>query len=577
MIYVVKYNAQFELYIFRKPIIKYMELINKKIHFFSILIILIILIIPSFMLIFWNSKLSDEAYYTGFLQSDQLVYTGLFRSVVERGNGIFYSYPYSPPGDDNPAVYFQLPFTLLASIWTLTNNLVISWEIYRYIFGFIFLYFVLIFLNDIFKIFFKETEFKPHSQYYLLTIFIILISGGGLAWIVSLLKVSFSADASSAGLIETFKKVEGNYHWWFLNLFRNIFYPLETGYHAFFFLSLIGITRKRYFLIASGHILACINGVFVGAELSMILIAYFFIEFIIRRTKYNFLNLLSAVIIFAAFFSYYQYYLGSFPIGKDLVSRLKVTIYDIIPVIENIYGYGILLLTTPFVFFNKDFRNRIFKTEHGRLLFIWLIVVFALIQNDKFLPTGKNIQPPHFTRGYFFSILVIISALGLFPFWTKLYTRKVKTSFFTLVLAVLFFIPDNILFVSERFTDIPHPNVLTISKETKSALDFLNNLNKQKVTFSPDRNFADLVISHTPHCTIFGQLYPTPFNDEKTAMIEKFFRNENVEEFVNKYHIDLIILPKTYMAPFERIVKRNSWVNIYHNSQWVIYDLYSRQ
>lgn len=550
---------------------------DKKFLIIAVILSILIVFIPIVLQIYWHKKTSDELWFCGFLQSDQIVYTALFRSVIEKGNGISYSYPYSQPGDENPPVFFQIPFTILAYLWKISaNNLIIPWEIIRIIFGIGFFIVLFVSVFELFKLFYPDKKDKDNFNAHILLIFLILAFGGGIAWLISIIKfiiISLSNQGAAPNFLEIFGQVELSYHWWFLNLFRNIFYPLELQYHFLFFLAVLGVVRKNFPMVFAGQFLSCWSGVFVGIEISAILIPYFILEYIINRDKKHLYQFILLSLSFLLFVGYYNYLLPKYPVAGSLVEQHKSTIYDTIPLHSYFAAYGILLFTTPFVFINKKFRILIFRNPSGRFLLVWLLTVGGLIFNDKFLPTEKIFQPPHFTRGYFFTISVLISSLGLYPYWETFITKYNKYSKIFSILIFLFFIPDNILFLAERFSEPPHFLFLTIPKESKETFDFLNTIKTPKVIFSADRNLGGQIPAFTHHYSIFGLLYSTPFNEEKGIMAEKFFRNVDVDIFIKKYSINIIIIPKVLSANFEKIIKQPNWEVIFQNPIWKIYEI----
>ena len=546
-----------------------MKFFNKQILFFSGIIIIIIILIPILIEVYWEKNTPEDFFFTGFLQSDQITYTALFRSVFERGNGFSYSYPYANPGAENPPVIFQIPFTLLAWLWKLSGgSLIIPWEIVRIIFGVGFFILLFIFASEVLRLFYPKKEKCLEFQWYIFLFFLILATGGGVAWFISLIKYNiyrFTETESLLNYMEVFTNVEESYHWWFLNIFRNIFYPLEMEYHFFFFLAIVGVIKKMPVFVLLGQIMACMSGVFVGIEISTILIVYFLLESLIQRKKEIVIHLLGSILIFLIFIYYYKIFLSRFPVAKSLVEQHKTNIHLLIPIREYISAYGILLILVPLIFLLKKTRNTIFNKDSGRLLIIWLIVVISLMLNDKWL--GKrSIQPPHFTRGYLYTVLLTISAVGIFPYWEKLLNRQKKSAFVILLFAFLIFIPDNVLFVIEQLSEQPHLFVLSIPKETKEALDFLNSIPEREVAFSPERRFGDQIPAFSPHNSTYAQIYATAFDDEKT------FTDKDFTNFVKEYSISLVVLPKIYIKYFyARGFISDKWKLIFENSMWSIY------
>jgi hypothetical protein len=262
------------------------------------------------------------------------------------------------------------------------------------------------------------------------------------------------------------------------------------------------------------------------------------------------------------------------PVAKSLVDQHKLTLYETIPLHKCFPSYGILLLTTPLVFLNKNFREKIFKTHEGRFLFVWLIVVGGLIFHDKILPPKLTFQAPHFSRGYFFSILVLLSSLGLYQEIKKSLTKFKRMKIMFPILAILFFIPDNVLFIVDRLSENPHSFFLTISTESKQTLDFLNTVKPQKVVCSLDRNLGAIIPAFTNHYSIFGLLYATPFNEEKEILLfNKLLQNKDVDFVIDKYKINIIIISQRYFSVFDRKIARPEWKILYKNYFWKVYEV----
>jgi hypothetical protein len=257
-----------------------------------------------------------------------------------------------------------------------------------------------------------------------------------------------------------------------------------------------------------------------------------------------------------------------------LSQQHKQSLYQLIPMHKYFPAYGILLLTTPLSFLNKDFRETILKNREGRMILCWACAVGLLILNDKFLP-GVGFQPPHFTRGYLFSALVMLSGLGLFPAFRKIHQKGGGKAAMFIILFLTLILPDNILFTVERFTEPPHPLVLSIPPESRDALDFIKNLPDMENVFCPDRKFGYLIPAFTPHSSIFSELYVTVDNENKVREIQYFFSGQDKNSFIEKHRITIIILPHygNLIRLFEERVKTPDCPMIYDNRMWRIYKI----
>ncbi|MFH1563985.1 MAG: hypothetical protein ABIF11_11320 [Nitrospirota bacterium] len=541
-----------------------MGYLNKNIYIVVFLSILLILLVPMFLLYYWGRNIPDGFYFSNLLQSDQLTYTSLFRSVWERGNGFFYSYPYSVPGQDNPMVNFQIPFVILAWLWkAFSENIVLTWEVFRFLFGALFFSFVFLSTFEIARSFFKDELKELEHQSYFLVVFLLLIYGGGIAWVFTFFKFLFFNSGLELTFLETFREVEKHYHWWFLNLYRNFMYPLELFYHFLFFFAIYNLIKRRITLVLIAQLLACGSGVFIGIELSAIIIVFFIVEVFFLKNRNNLIYLLTSILIFMVFIFYYTYFLNLFPVTKSIYQQHRIE-YDKIPLCEYFYGYGFLTILIPLLFLSRKFRKFFISKFEGRVLLIWMLVVGALIQNDKWM-LGKGIQPAHFTRGYFYSVLLLISSIGLFPIWVKVRKKNIKKSVLILILSLVIFLPDNIMFTLLRFKETPHPY-------PKPLFEFLNRIKEPKVIFPLDRNLGSQIPAFTHHHSMIGTEYTTPFNDEKVEMIRMYFNKQGAERVVKKYFIDIIIVNSEFLNKFEKNVKLPDWKMIYQNATWSVFD-----
>ena len=539
--------------------------------------IFLVILIPTLYQIYWKQNTPVDFYYPGFLISDQNTYTAIFRSVFDRGNGITYSYPYSAPGADNPPVFFQLPFTLLAWLWKVTGNLLATWEIFRYAFGLGFLWMLYVLVSGLFESFYPD-DMKERAAHSLLnTLFIILIFGAGLAWFIAAFRYGVTRLAGTppphAGFLESFIDVESNYAGWILNIFRNTFNPLEGIYHFFFFMAVVGVISEKRTLIIAGQVLTCLSGVFAGIEISAILICFFALEYLYTRQGRRLSQLVTSVLVFALFILYYKIFMEWFPISRNLVHQHLINIHGIIPLRCYFPAYGILLFSAPISLLDKKFRNMFFYRREGRLLFAWLIVVVCLSQNDKILAMQKSIQPAHFLRGYLYTVLFLISSLRFFPNLIRIARHnslKVK-----IILAGLFLlmIPDNFLNLKMLWIYEPHPYFLIIPRDSKAVLDFLNTLPSQENILCSDIRLGDQIPAFTHHSSVIAMYYATPFDDDKKRMSENFYENVDVEEFLQKYRITSFIIPNGTKIPLDEKIERAEWKVLYENDTWKVYQI----
>ena len=546
---------------------------NGKWYIASGLLICLACFIPVFTVIYWRSHPPEDFVNIGFLQPDQPTYTAFYRSVFERGNGFSYSSPYTTPGKDNPPVSFQLSFTLLAWIWKITGGrIILTWEIFRVIFGIGFFALVFVFAREVFSRFYPDAEKTAFGRWFIFSFFAILLLGGGVAWIIAGFHYLVSLlSGNPKDYMVFFKGVERPYGDWFLCLFRNAFYPLELFHHFCFFLAAVGVLKKKPLLILSGQVLACMGGVFGGIEVSAVLLSFYAVEIILERKRRSLTLPIACMGVLILFLSYYKIFLTLFPATRSLIEQHELTHLGIIPPASFFPGYGIFLLAAPAVFLSGKFRRVVTGSREGRFLLVWIFVVTLLIQNDKILTYSRSIQPSHFTRGYLYTALVTVSLLGIYPALVRLFEKKRTIAFFLPLVLLLILIPDNILYVSNYYLDTPLPLTLTHPVESMETFSFLNSLPEQETIFCSDLRMGNQIPALTPHHCMYGHLPVTPYAREKVDLGGDFMKNRNVDLFLEKYRVTLLVIFLKNHYFFEERVRRHEWPILHENDWWRVY------
>jgi len=539
--------------------------------------IFIIILLPFVYQIYWRHHTPQGYYYTGFLISDQNTYSAIFRSVFERGNGIFYSYPYAPPGSDNPAIMFQIPFTLLAWFWKLTTSTRAAWEILRIVFGIGFLFLLYKFFVRVFQNFYPKEMAERNGQIISRGLFLTLLFGAGLAWFIAAFRFGVGRFAGTlpfeSSYLDTFIDVESDYSGWIFNIFRNVFNPLEGIYHLCFFLAVLGAIRGNSRLAFAGQLLACGSGVFVGLEISAIMLLFFIIEYLYSKDKKHLKQFVLSFSILGVFIFYYKIFMRFFPVSRSLVEQHLINLHGAIPLRCYFPAYGFLLFSTPLVFLNRDFRRVFFQKREGRLLFIWLFVVICLIQNDKILTLQRSVQPAHFARGYLFTALFLISALGAFPFFYRISQRRFLKLILIMSALFILMLPDNLLYLRRLFTFEPHPHFLLLPTQSMEVFNYLNGLNTRENIFCSDIRLGDQIPAFTPHSSVWAMEYATPFAEDKKQMIAGFYNNIGADDFIKKYKISMLIILNTKAAPLAEKIKRPEWKEVFGNDIWKVYQI----
>ena len=497
--------------------------------FLSILPVFIITI----SILFWYIKPLPDEVFLGFSQAEQPVYLVLSKKVAEEGSFIFYSSPYAIE-EDFPRIYTHLLPLLIGYTWKLTGvPLLTLWWIIRVVFGPI-----------MFLLAFKILSEYITDNNYLIPGAILLGFGGGLAYLHAFLGSLILGDDFVTGWM----LLEAPYDWWFTNLFRVAYYPLEIFTHVLFFSSVYLFLRKKYTYSAVIFFLTWWAHPFTGALLTAIYMVFFVIEISLYKR-----DLIKAFLPFGGitllFTVYYLFWIPSIPLAKELMTSFRIS--------SSPKHISLLLYPSAwgiFLFLPMLNRRNIFKEDKTRFLLYWIVVNLILINHDLLIKPG--FQPMHFTRGYLFVPLCILSILGLSRFF-----RANNTTLILIVLIILS-LPDNALFVYKFATlggddaeleyiltddaeSLPtyHTNPLRIRESQWDVLQKLKREEKKQVLVSGDNIINFLIPLYTDHKTLLGHPEYVPHFNEKRDTTVAYFKTMDAEK-LKSYGVTMVIYPK---------------------------------
>jgi len=502
------------------------KLNEKKLFLLSILPVIIV----SLSILYWYIKPMPGEVFLGFVQAEQPVYLVLSKEIATEGRFIFYSSPYAIE-EDFPKIYTHLLPLLLGYTWKLTGiSLQTLWWLTRLIFGPI-----------MFLLAFQILRLYITNEKYLVAGAIMLGLSGGLAYLHAFLRFLLFGDDFFIGWMV----LEQTYDWWFTNLFRVTYYPLELFAHVLFFSSVLFLLRKQYSYSAVAFLLTWWAHPFAGALLTTIYIAFFAIETAVykkdmKKIAFPFLG------ISLLFISYYLIVIPSNPLAKELMTSFRF-----LPISKHLApglypsAWGI------FLFLPLLYGRKIFREEKTRFLLYWVLVNIILINHDLLIQPG--FQPMHFTRGYFFFPLCILSLLGL-----KTLLQGNKNLNLILAILIVLSLPDTVLFVYKFVTlggdgselELPHidksksqltyhTSPLRITETQWDVLKKLQGMDKE-VILAKDNMTNFLIPLYTNHKTPLGHIDYVPHFDEKMNNSIGYFETMN-EGLIEDYGVSIAV------------------------------------
>lgn len=239
--------------------------------------------------------------------------------------------------------------------------------------------------------------------------------GGGLLTLAGLVY----CVASGSGIREIFRfdPAEG---WWFLNLGRNLVYPVEAFYHVLFLACILMVVRERYAAALGAAALLSLNHPFSGVQLLLVLLAWAAVErAFIRNARVPSYFLWGVGVALGAHLGYYMGYLNTFPEHRALFEQWKGTNW-LLQADSFVPAYALVAATAFWRARRSDLAGRVFQAPRNRLFLVWFLVSFGLANHEFAI---DSIQPVHFTRGYIWIPLFLLGAPALISLFRWLPAR----------------------------------------------------------------------------------------------------------------------------------------------------------
>lgn len=492
------------------------------------------------------------------IQYDQFYYASNAREMFENGNGFAYPNPFDCR-DDSPVIYSHLFPLLIGHLWKSTGLPIMSVYLpIRIIFG------VLLTI----LVWHLASLFFPNLRMANIVFYCLMISGGGISTWLGVMAVA-SGKVAIAQFFHNLAFIEGMAGWWFLNIFRNFFYATEILYHFLFFLTLLLVLKRRWWLSLLCLALMLYSHPYTGFQLGLVYVGYFFLSFVVEQheKKKFFLFGLYASILVVIFVAYNVLWLRSFPQHRELMNELMGVDYAVLGFRKLIICWGIWLLTGAYGAV-RYFKSLITSPE-WRLVLTLLIVTFALVNHHYITPF--RVQPAHFSHGYVFTPLVLITFYayekvihqghGL----ARLLQNSLLIGVFISITAL-----DNLCYLPRMYEMAQQPPA-TITGAESSVIQFLSNQKHRHVVATTNESIGYLVTVFTEHDAVIGYLHHTPQSElKKKLLLDLIYKGDEIllREYKN---IDMLVLSPDEKESVSRYSFYARWKELFHNEAFYVY------
>jgi hypothetical protein len=465
---------------------------------------------------------------TGFIQYDQPYYMMNAGAHFDKdGFHLLYGLPFSPD-EDTPRIYFQPHVLVMGLIWKATSlDPAIVYLSFGFLSGWICLRVALALFDELFGL-------ASLSQWL---VAILWTWGGGLLTLLGSVRYFWTKDLDD---LFYFEPAGGM---WFLNLGRNLIYPMEAYYHALFLGVILQIIRKRYWGSLLLAVLLSMSHPFTGIELILIVVGWALLERCwIGNREVSTLWLASMFTLGLAHLGYYFGFLRMFPEHRSV--QLQWTQEWTYEIQHFSLAYGLVGIFAFWSLRNLPLARTTLSTTRNRLFLIWFLVAFALANHE--FAIRPAIQPMHFTRGYVWMPLFLLGG----PVLLQLMSRRWGNPFQRWIGATLLsslFLMDNVLFLTTfHFRDTTLEPQLYVSESYYEIRSVLNQPEQRgALIVSPFPPLNYWLLLHCPVRAWYSHVFNTPDSELRFQELKRFFEQG---EFLQawKDRIVVIILPSNF-------------------------------
>jgi len=495
---------------------------------------------------------TDGLIPSGFIQFDQPFYMGNAREHFDNGSfRLTYSNPASPYYD-SPAIYFQPQTLFWGALWRLSG-----WNP-----GFIFVATGLIAgvvcMRMALAVYKAVVGLDTPPEWFGLVIF---CWGGGLLALAGIFFNLITQQFEHS--IFRFDPFDG---WWFLNLGRNLIFPSEAIYHAFFLGSVFCVIKKKLGLALLLAFVLSFSHPYTGIELLGILTAWAFLEVVLLRNREVPVSFLICLVVLSGLhLGYYLGFLKQFPEHRSLQSQTELpwilSIKNILPAYSLVGGFALWSI------FRRPGVKIFLRSPLNRLLLTWFFVAFLLANHELFM---RPIQPLHFTRGYIWMPLFLLGARSLTDLFARLALRKQSIlKFASISLLVVVFLADNALWLGS-FPSKGWYGFRLTHDERELYSWFAAPENKRALVVSEDNRIGYFSTVYSPLRAWCSHYSNTPEFNQRQEEVRQFFRG--APPLAEWQRVTLLIVSPS-SKPFNRAFMTAGNVEIttpFHNSSFTV-------
>jgi hypothetical protein len=446
---------------------------------------------------------------TGFTVNENVLYMSYAHQYLDQeNNSLFYSNPFD--GEPSSAKIYLQPINFLfaaAMKAGIDPGLAFS------LFGLL-----MVFLCIFTGIKIIQHLLPDHKQQTLIAT--LFTWGGGLTAIAGLAGSIILTGHSYTNWFDGIYLADPANGWWGLNWGRTLFIPLEAYYHFLFLLIIYLVLKQKWTAAIVASLFLSISHPFTGIEFLLIMNGWLFFEKIICKSKNIPYWYWAGILGITAFHLwYYMAYLNNSPEHRQLFSQYSAGwTYSLMIAIPAYCLVGGLSLFSAYI--NKPIK-KFLAVPHQRLFLCWALISFLLSKHEWFI---NPMQPIHFTRGYTWAALFLLSIPGINLLINYFQINKGRK--WILSALIVLFLSDNLLWTANilrKKDTIEWEGHLT--KDTEEILNYLKNTTSPNDLLTGNATLINYLANvYSPANSWVSHPFNTPKIDERTSAMKIFLQ-----------------------------------------------------
>lgn len=504
----------------------------------------------------WTYRAPQDLTWSGWIHADMPTYVCYARMAAQSPTTLSYANPHDLR-DDPPALLVNLPITLMGWLLALGLEPRNIEHALRLIFGPLMYLAIGVLLRPIFR-----------RGPWFWGAFVIVGFGGGCAWLAAVFDVGVDVPDFARRWHHAVRAVQEPYYWWFLDTFRNLWYPLELAYHAMLFGQLWALATRRYRLSVVLLAVACASHPFTGIEACGLQLATLALAWVYARPRPTGTVLAASVGVAVVFVAYYGLLLPLDDTIRSVQAQHTGDYFNApLGLQSTLLGHGVALLAPLPLVLDRDFRRHALSRFH--LVPVVVIVVWtALLTQNSRLPFELHLQPMHFTRGYIHAGLWIV-LLAWLQYRLAAPWAPRRAGAVAIALAILA-LPDSILFVEHQYLNQPQWGGLIWPRDIEEIHEILRREPSPRRVIARSWTLGKQICAQHEHRSAFGTPQTTPYYRDRVAEIEQFAQDPTKEPPVVRWS-DIQVANTAHRAWVSALRRSARWEEVACNPSYCVF------